>query len=224
MRERPILFSAPMVRAILAGEKTQTRRVMKHQPQRVVVPGVGPLLAIKQPRGQNRWLWPNARDEVIASCPYGKPGDQLWVRETWFREPHPSDLGLTYEDMPHTWAWACAKAGQYLFRADDGAEIAIDGRQWRPSIHMPRVASRIELEITSVRVEQVQAITEADAQAEGVGKDSDWWFDYLMPSTQCCTTARGSFQTLWESINGSYSWNKNPWVWVVEFKRVAANG
>lgn len=197
MRERPILFSAPMVRAILAGEKTQTRRVMKHQPQRVVVTGFGPMLAIQQPRGQDRWLWPNARDEVIASCPYGKPGDKLWVRETWSR--HIGSFGECFE---------------YYYRATDDDGFG----PWKPSIHMPREACRIMLEVTDVRVEKLQTISAEDAQAEGIEARDDAWRCYT--SSAITHDPRCAFADLWESINGPTSWNANPWVWALTFKRV----
>lgn len=191
MRERPILFSGPMVRAILDGKKTQTRRVVKHT-------------ALEWLQGSQ------FTPEYVASpenglCPYGYAGDRLWVRETWFREIHPQEVGLKYEDMPHTWAFAVARAGSFLYRADAGSEIAIDGRQWRPSIHMPRKACRLVLEITDVRIERLNAISESDCCAEGVGS----------PITRDCKRPR--FQALWESINGAGSWEADPWVWALSF-------
>lgn len=199
MRERPILFSAPMVRAILEGRKTQTRLVMKHQPQRVIVPGLGPMLAIQQPRGENRWLWPNARDEIIASCPYGAPGDRLWVRETW---------GLHQQQFDH-------ECHDVIYRADD-QRPSVD--RWRPSIHMPRWASRIDLEVTGVRVERLQDISSDDATAEG--------WPHVATGGVGAPLAEaypiGWFANLWESINGAGSWNANPWVWAVEFRLVAS--
>jgi hypothetical protein len=178
MKERPILFSAPMVRALLGGSKTQTRRVVKPQPDR------------------GEWPWPDMSDAErsawTTSCPYGQPGDRLWVRETHM------DLG------------AC-----YLYRADAAAEqeraIVAPRQPWRPAIHMPRAASRITLEITGVRVERLQDISEADAVAEGVRNSLH------MPGGRF---ANENFAHLWWAINGDGSWEANPWVWVVEFKRV----
>jgi len=174
MKERPILFSAPMVRAILEGRKTMTRRVTKRL-----------LLGLPQA-------------EMNAQCLYGQPGDRLWARETWA------------ENID----------GDIVYRADNGvAESMID--RWRPSIHMPRWASRITLEITGVRVERLNEITEADARAEGVECFDDtktfrsYWDDFCV-----CLSAKDSFQTLWAKINGPDSWDANPWVWVVEFRRV----
>lgn len=198
-RERPILFSGPMVRAILAGGKTQTRRAVKPQPKAIhAVHGDASLTTERIFRSGDGRI----------HCPYGQPGDRLWVRETWFREPHPSELGLKYEDMPHTWAFACEKAGTYRYRADPCSEIVIDGRQWRPSIHMPRAACRLVLEVTDVRVQRLQALSEADACAEGVGS----------PITRDCKVPK--FAALWESINGAGTWDEDPWVWAITFQRV----
>lgn len=201
MKERPILFSAPMVRALLAGTKTQTRRVVKPEPTHF------------NPAGVPRRAKPEGPSTVI-TCPYGQPGDRLWVRETHAINPHPSELGLTRDMIPGTWDSAVAAAGRVIYAADPGAEIELDGRQWRPSIHMPRAASRITLEITGVRVERLQDISEADAVAEGCQPqcehDEDRRHQY---------TARWAYEVLWDRINGRSSWGANPWVWVVEFKR-----
>lgn len=231
MRERPILFSAPMVRAILDGRKAQTRRVMKHQPQRVVVHDIGPMLAIQQPRGNRRWLWPNARAEVIAACPYGQPGDRLWVRETFAA----------------WWDTATGKRSHVMGYRADINDPEWDGfgaddpwwldAKWEPSIHMPRAFSRIQLEITDVRIERLQAISESDAAAEGVHRiqiGSGYpdlfsafptsWAEVIEQQADAHEDARLAYRDLWESINGPGSWSINPWVWVVEFKRVTANG
>lgn len=178
MKDRPILFSAPMVRAILEGRKTQTRRIMKPQP--VTGPGGSQIIDGKS----------------VRFC----LGDRLWVRETW-----------------------CKTRNRYLYRASccddkpsantDDWDAPIDDR-WKPSIHMPRAASRITLEVTGLRVERVQDITEADAVAEGVTETFD--------SAGGCherTTAAENFRALWEQINGVQSWAESPWVWVVEFRR-----
>lgn len=214
MRERSIIFSGPMVRAILDGTKTQTRRVMKHQIQHVVVPGIGPMLAIQKPKSKDRWLWPNARQEVIDACPYGRPGDRLWVRETW------SDctkgacaMGGTKYETP----WYRADADAYGLLGHDGiGPVYTEELKWRPSIHMPRWASRITLEITDVRVERVQDISEDDAIAEGITGNAGgaWGREGLIED----------FADLWGSINAArgHGWDANPWVWVVEFRRVRA--
>lgn len=185
MKEHPMLFSAPMVRAILEGRKTQTRRVVKRQPEMVdeytVKPWAGcPKSLLKLLQEANR-------------CPY-EVGMRLWVRETWCSPD---------EDNPKT-VW-------YRADADDPVTKAFSEKfcTWRPSIHMPRWASRITLEITGVRVERVQDISEKDVQREGIDTDPKQW-------DACYTDA---FIRLWTSIYGPESWAANPWVWVVEFKR-----
>lgn len=193
MKERPILFSAPMVRALLAGTKTQTRRVVKPQPTGFVGgPGVtlcdsspAPLVPMNDFAG-------TCGQEII--CPYGQPGDRLWVRETW----HDASSALH----------SCA-----LYRADGGE---IYGGKWAPSIHMPRWASRITLEITSARAERLQDISEADALAEGCNVHPD---HHGKPPTSIYSPVQ-AYRDLWERINGPGSWDANPWVWVVEFRRL----
>ncbi len=190
MKERPILFSAPMVRAILAGTKTQTRRVVKDR-------HIGQIDTSKLP-GPAGWSRP---------MPYGQPGDRLWVRETW----------------------ACFDShvrpkSRIAYRSDtpDGEMVRVDA-PWKPSIHMPRWASRITLEVTGVRVERLQDISEADALAEGVEQVLKGRFRIYGRETDGRDTdrsARTSYCSLWESINGPGSWDANPWVWVIEFKRV----
>ncbi len=227
MREHPILFSGPMVRAILAGTKTQTRRVVKPQPQ--------PFQSNDRP---GRWWWFNVHRKgwpegriheamldaaIIPFCPYGAPGDRLWVRETW--KPWPNTAGPELrgpDDMGAIYAATWDKSG---------------GHGWKPSIHMPRWASRITLEVTGVRVERLQEISEADAQAEGVEPNwsgpLDGWsaeehgFIGVLDTNAddqdgYFRTAREAFQQLWDSINATrgYGWESNPWVWVVEFKAV----
>jgi hypothetical protein len=189
MRERPILFSGPMIRAILDGTKTQTRRVIRPQP--------GAEVNRYEPGFVNE-AWQSGFVDV--SCPYGAPGDRLWVRETWGRlyEPPPDDSEPTF------------------YRADYDAEALATQvlPRWKPSIHMPRWASRITLEVTGVRVERLREITEADAEAEGVSSN-----------LETRTLARDEFRALWESINGKRpgcAWEQNPWVWVVEFRCVKA--
>lgn len=217
MGEKPILFSAPMVRALLSGTKTQTRRVVK--PGRL---GPGGLPSHQPTPDWNAafygpGMWSDGAD-FAAYCPYGQPGDRLWVRENGWERPVRTPKMM--REGADTWA-------PYAYDADApfGAGPANDayrelGWKRRPSIHMPRWASRITLEITGVRVERLQAISEADAMAEGIETEGDEWRDYLMPHTQCCLTPRASYRTLWESINGAGSWDENPWVWCVSFKRV----
>lgn len=221
MKERPILFSAPMVRAILEGRKTQTRRVVK--PRKDL--SFGCLLQPHELAGEV-----NSGDYM--NCPYGKPGDRLWVRETWqyydwTEEGEPcirfsADNATTWpEPGTEDWANKLVDVWEILSRDEN---YSIDNRardrRWRPSIHMPRWASRIMLEITGVRIERLADISKDDAMAEGIVLQTDGGFG-LSDSTHynfCDPT--DSYASLWESINGAGSWFANPWVWVVEFKRV----
>lgn len=198
-KERPILFSAPMVRALLDGSKTQTRRPVK--------------------RTALEWLAPDmftpdyVADPANGLCPYGAPGDRLYVRETW-SQPTNMDPGPTVyrADYP-----ACVPAGFTNLPA-------VDEITWKPSIHMPRALSRIMLEIVAVRVERLNACSEVDARAEGASlfeaanhlSHGGWSHD----GHYVHETAQASYAKLWESINGAGSWAVNPWVWVVEFKQV----
>lgn len=209
MKERPILFSAPMVRAILAGQKTQTRRVVKPQP----VP-VGTLREIDEPGAgqtfvENGVLRTPARyGSRPASCPYGQPGDRLWVRETYA-------LHHAWDECAPCVAESVTPRPRVWHRAD--APDAIDGRgRWRSSIHMPRWASRITLEVTAVRVERLHDISEADAEAEGVTAEPS----NGLADSPVGLSAREAFADLWASINGPESWEARPWVWVVSFKRL----
>lgn len=201
-----------MVRAILENRKTQTRRVIKPQPDRVIgrfpaVDDLGDLEAIR--------------------CPYGKPGYRLWVRETWA----PADKILFGSDLDECEAVAYKADGSIL---DPNGQhfnafgIDFSKIRWKPSIHMRRDYSRILLEITDIRVERLQDIFEADAIAEGVEVVGDniygdpIYMDYSGESLRgagWCSAYR-SFQSIWKSINGPESWESNPWVWVVEFKRI----
>lgn len=211
MKERPILFSAPMVRALLAGTKTQTRRVVKMKPHH----------QIEERDDGTPWPWMHDGERNADSwlaCPYGQPGDRLWVRETW-QGPLLQEFEI---DANPDWHYA---SHLHQYQNPEHCEYAADGgpkpeytdaddvmRQgWRPSIHMPRWASRITLEITSVRVERLQDISEADAIAEGVRNSLH------LPGGRF---ARENFAHLWWTINGDGSWESNPWVWVIEFKRV----
>ena len=205
MKERPILFSAPMVRALLAGTKTQTRRAVKPQPVYADVAGAFASWQFHR-KGGGTWLWPNAREDVLASCPYGQPGDRLWVRETYTMAERLMSLVKT----------PCYKADEGITennRMPDGSWPW----KWTPAIHMFRAHSRLTLEIVSVRVERLQDISEADAMAEGC---PDPLTRPIAPATICYATARTEYMAVWEKINGGGSWAANPWVWVVAFKRV----
>lgn len=244
MRDHPILFSGAMVSAILreieqpGTGKTQTRRILKSA--RVLATPESPaftLIGKDMERAlqnaakfrrmdSNGWFWesdafewqaPHTRTGWLAHIGYA-PGDRLWVREAWkthasYDDLSPSEMGgdeiIRYEadGSYQTWGWANPTK---LGRA-------------RASIHMPRWASRITLIVEDVRVQRLQEISEEDAQDEGVEVDSDGWRDYLMPATQCCGTAKASFITLWESINGPASWDTNPWVSAYTFRPILAN-
>lgn len=196
MKERPILFSASMVRALLDGTKTQTRRIVKPQPPA----DAHQVETWHHPDTRPRYFtWTSAGEisdawEPVA-CPYGQPGDRLWVRETWA----PMTIG-------------------YAYGADPVWNASPDGK-WRPPIHMPRAACRLKLEITGVRVERLQDISESDARAEGVTWQE--WCQNDDGTNEPYEEATDAFKRLWESINGPKSWDANPWVWVVEFKVVS---
>lgn len=204
-KERPILFSGEMVRAILDDRKTQTRRIADRVAGFGKVRQFGP----SDTPGYDyhfrcrRGLWQDFRlTELLERCPFGQPGDQIWVRETWgvsaiYDEVKPSLIGRGLGVGP----------GKPPCKVAYPATENHKGIRFRPSIHMPRWASRITLEITDVRVEQLQDISEADAIREGIAKSNH-------------TSPRYRFANLWQSINGPESWDLNPWVWVVEFKRV----
>lgn len=221
IKERPILFSAPMVRALLNGSKTQTRRIapiskldIKHHGEGMLTWGVHFSKPIKggilSSHSGGQFTEQDAR-RIIASqfCPYGKPGDRLIVREAW--------VCVQRGDCPTVIEYAADKARQSFGpeRFNEAKSCANPGK-YRPSIHMPRWASRITLEIASVRIERLQDIGEADAQAEGVSKDC--------PIGHLPAYLAGpysySYAQLWDKINGPGSWAANPWVWVVEFRLV----
>lgn len=192
-KERPILFSGSMVQAILTGRKTQTRRIVKPQP---TADEVAEGLKLTK----ERWLLygHEYRGHAIR-CPYGAPGDRLWVKETW---------------MPYD-----ASPTRSLYRSDDPAGH-ID-RGWHPSIYMPRWASRITLEIVAVRVERLQDISEDEARLEGAQPMEDLGNVYASTrsgSHFLVSSFRDGFKYLWDTINGTGAWDLNPWVWVVEFK------
>lgn len=225
IKERPILFSGPMVRAILDGRKTQTRRIVKPQFQTAWGFGVrrghkafSVNVDIAEPDGSWKWI----------DCPYGKAGDHLWVRETWTPDhaafyPHfpicyRADFGPEYD-----------RANGKVFSSEQNAWFPF---KWRPSIFMPRTASRITLVITGVRVERLQDISEEDARAEGVAKmqrdpasSHQWLFEPVFGCDHPSGTlgsARECFESGWNKIHGLGSWAANPWVWAISFERVRA--
>lgn len=233
MKERPILFSTPMVRAILDGQKTQTRRIFKHNITQLEVDKVG--YTAFTPEGcisirGTRKIDGNGYAEWFVKCPYGQPGDRLWVRETWAKVCH-SENGQCYGDE-------CLECS-FEYRADNpgqkwagdwpnelpGLEVP-DGCKWKPSLFMPRAASRIMLEIEQIRVERLQQISEADAISEGASelltRDDLMLFSELDPHIpRPFAPHQFGFLKIWLLINGAKSWNDNPWVWVITFKKIS---
>jgi hypothetical protein len=205
-KERPILFSKPMVLALRAGRKTQTRRIVKPQPE-------------------HRWNYIRdltfctgeherslgCRGDVVLRCPHGAPGDRLWTRETWAarldqdhvkpRDLDPKRNTVCFWADPQTCNTGCAGAA---------------GKK-RPGIFLPRWASRDLLEVTDVRVQRVQDISEEDAQAEGV--EHHWCGSPKYSHAGCCGYVAG-YRVLWDQINGAGSWASSPWVWAVSFRRL----
>lgn len=214
MEERPILFSEPMVQAVLEGRKTQTRRLVKPQPT-----GDTKDLRLKD---ELQWYMPY--DGPLKQCPYGQVGDRLWVRENWAVHSEVDNLAPRHIDEDRSVFYPADEACTFPYDAGCYA-----GRT-RPSIHMPRWASRILLEVTDVRVERLQDIRDHDVAAEGcnipegamVSKFCDTVFGSPIASIepQNEKAYQPHFKELWESINGKGSWDENPWLWVVEFKVV----
>lgn len=214
MNDKPILFSGPMVRGILDGRKTQTRRVVRFRLD------AGEELIHPLPRSVEfaadlgMLYWTHGGQKRVTPCPYGVPGDLLWVRETWCPVEDEGDRWVDYRATP-----------RYAAEHPAGWENAPqdpEALKWKPSIHMPRWASRIALEVTNVRVERLQEITEEDARAEGVQPAV---MVHARPGYPPVTEQLygAAFEILWNRINGKRApWTLNPYVWVVEFKRLAA--
>lgn len=204
MKERPIIFSAPMVCAILSGQKTQTRRIVKNDRQNLGG-GDGINCRVAKYRASTR----------RTICPYGQPGDRLWVRETWAE----TDMADGAPVIAYR-AGGCVAIGRtepdsrdYLIHqfAFDTTHVGA----WRSPIHMPRWASRILLEVVSVRVERLRDISEADAMAEGTGLR-----DCVSIGCSEAESAKQAYELLWESIHNDGSWDANPLVWAIEFRRI----
>jgi hypothetical protein len=245
-KQIPILFSTPMVKGINKLNKTQTRRtsgldeinkqgwVYSHSSLEGNVPhpakkyDTAPWYLFN-PQNGNHKSW-------AIQCPFGQPGDILWVRETFangYNETLDPNIGKEEKDWTlRYWVYKDGSQlysdGSYFPNNKQGTEPSFNGAKWKPSIHMPKAAARIWLQIVSVKVQRLQDISENDAVAEGIercGPPHDdvqrygWRFkSYLQEGCACLPKA--SFQTLWQKINGLESWDANPWVWVVEFKRI----
>lgn len=214
-----MIFNGEMVRAILDGRKTQTRRIIKD-----CTVGRDPISKFIQIGKKFIGCYPEDVPELIGECcTYGVPGDRIWVRETFQGPLFDFEQMEAYQEdsskfkKPEFCVYkADGKPAPEFFDADDNLHCG-----WRPSIHMPRWASRITLEITGVRVEQLKSISEEEARSEGVARLREGFWKHYQPGwTQHQLSARGSFATLWDSIYGSGEWDRNPWVWVVEFNRI----
>lgn len=213
MRARPILFSAPMVRALIEGRKTQTRRVVSEKN----LLGGPP----------EKWL--------LKQCPYGKPGDLLWVRETYALEntleyhgevEKPKDR--PFKDCEEFWViphYRATEPDAMILEPDESTNDFIKTK-WRPAIHMPLWASRLTLQIKNIRIERLQDISVKDVIEEGIRfkkvKDKIFyelfgWVDEIGEPVYACEYARETYRDIWESLHGKTSWKENPWVWVIEF-------
>lgn len=236
MKERPILFSAEMVKAILAGRKTQTRRVIKPQPKDTIIGDDGQWLPGDGHSGNGWYLAHNEYPEdgsIFYNCPYGKPGDRLWVRETWtISQKKPDGYVITYREdwdngPPLRSNIFVEKSSMNDKQIEQAERFFKKTMAWHPSIHMPRWASRINLEITAIRVQRVQDINKVDCEAEGIKKFAGYYKLYFNNGIKGETDSPIlSFQSLWDSINAArdFSWDSNPWVWVIEFKQIHPPG
>jgi hypothetical protein len=216
MRERPISFSAPMVRALLVGAKTQARCVIRPQPSGSFLGLLKRPLRNKQESLVLRaWFQAGSGEHHSreVTCPYGQPGDRLWVREFFCGDGAHDHLPPS--ELPPTYAIRYEADG--FVRAGLGEA---DGKRRPPTVMLRRL-SRITLELTGMRVERLQDISEADAIAEGIERHRGNWRCYTDANAGvACRFPVNSYRTLWESINGAGSWDANPWVWVLEFKRL----
>jgi hypothetical protein len=215
VKEHPILFTGPNVLSILAGRKTQTRRIMRPQPVTatgypLAVPGDWAWPTEKQSCAIFHYPYPEPPQTVLRLCPFGRVGDRLWVRETWAGGLGNSPDAVDYRADGHS--YGCDEDGKPLIR-------------WRPSIYMPRWACRLLLDVDSIRVERLQDISEEDAIAEGVTK-GEQWFDgaphKVKGTPKAYPTAREAFASRWDHINAKRgAWTSNPWVWVLSFRRAS---
>jgi len=221
MKERGVIFNAEMVRAILDGQKTQTRRIIQSAAKNMQARG-HEVISHREPG--DKWygdhvysmrdrsgVWQDfTNEEFLAKCPFGQPGDRIWVREAFRVMGCATDVArLMY------------KASERNSFTESTRTVPVasctkqPSQKWTPSIHMPRWASRITLEITDVRVERLNSISEEDARAEGCAGGHD-----SIPDYHYSATPHEHFHHVWTSIYGAESWQANPWVWVIEFRRV----
>ena len=218
IKETPIIFSTPMVQAILEGKKTMTRRIVSELFETPFSEPCGDFLVI-----ENKWLAVDFIDaltrdydkHVRIKCPYGKPGDLLWVRETWgIYRSHPEGKdNIVFKSELHS-----------VYYPNDSESNG----SWKPSIHLKKIHARLWLQIENIRVERLRDISEADAKAEGIMRYAgDNYYFYPCKDLRDDTyvdRAVTSFYSLWKVINGQESWDANPWVWVIEFKELSRTG
>jgi hypothetical protein len=234
MKTRPILFSTPMVQAILQDRKTVTRRTRGLESKNEnpdVWHRTGDHQKYTHKWGKNKHPkefnplkieygfkhieWIEGDDLAYAGCPYGMPGDLLWVRETFFNTEKVSHFPL-FQNAP-----------KIIYKAD--TDSFIGDHKWKPAIHMPQSAARIWLKITSVKVERLNEITNEESIKEGIEPISNsvitptHYRNYHRP-TFIMITPKWSFKSLWDSINGIDSWHENPWVWAISFEVVSKTG
>lgn len=215
MKERPIIFGGDMVRALPDGRKTQTRRIIKIDPQPVAITPhkIGAGFMVEKWKKQQREMGNFGRCDTI-HCPYGVAGDRIWVRETFAQVPIREPDGGQGDKMG------------FIYRADGDSAFAVIPDEWefmgkwKPSIFMPRIASRITLEITRVRVERLQDISEADAKAEGVIVPDRNPFSSGPGAWEAANPFKFTYLLLWDSLHGKGAWDKNPWGWVLEFVKL----
>lgn len=223
MKGRPILFNAEMVRAVLSGAKTQTRRICKPAEERALTAVVEVPDPIERGQVYNGSTFGDEDGEIQFRCPLGQPRDRLWVRETFYAWGR-WETRLSAKKGRDEWHFVdLTETSRYRYAADGDGLIPMPGRReaagvipgwWkRPSIFMPHQASRIALEISGVRVQRLQDISTEDALAEGVNVHPD---HHPKPATSIYSPVQ-AFRDLWESINGSDSWDENPWVWAINF-------
>ncbi|EMY3089091.1 hypothetical protein AAIL13_004123 [Raoultella ornithinolytica] len=223
MKERGMIFNAEMVRAILDGRKTQTRRIMKVQPEHSEL-GLRRVVESKNGIDDGKYFWSQSDATGLKSrskpfaCPFGTVGDRIWVREAFRVHSRATDVAtLVYKASErNSWTEQTHRVPVAVCNKPATPE------KWTPSLHMPRWASRILLEITDVRVERLNAISEEDARAEGIIDGG--CLNCGEPEPCGCANpepdATDAFAYLWQSIYGQENWNANPWVWVIEFKRL----
>lgn len=208
---KPILFSTAMVEAIIAGRKTQTRRIIKPKPAAETDISYMPNEPLNWTGEWFPYKWETEEGETICNHPKYNVGDILWVRETWrltdFLHPSDDNYGFVYK----------ASENGRLWQSSD------EEWKWRPSLFMPKEACRLFLEVTNVRTERLQSISEEDAIAEGVDMEFDTYLDYEQKNTlgsYYLLSAIDSYESLWAKINGQKSWDENPYVWAITFKLV----